>query len=212
MTALLIVSLIVTVIGVDLVVVAWRRRQKETHKELASATISEPRPPPDLFLDRGHCWVRLTPRGVFYLGVDDLVTSAIGVVENVKVPHTGDEVRRGEGLIRLGRQGRELVLLSPVSGMVVWRNEPTLATPQTIVNDPYGKGWVLAIRVADHEAAIKPLHLGTGAKEFLQQELQRLIAFLQLEGQLQVGAMAQLDQERWRQFQEQFLGLESDDR
>jgi len=104
-----------------------------------------------------------------------------------------------------------------MSGEVLWHNMPTLANPRTVLTDPYGAGWVVALTVQDSKTALEPLHLGDGATSFLGQEHRRLTQFFdgndmpdgihnRGEGRAPpMGALALLDHAGWKRFQQRFL-------
>jgi len=217
MTAILVILTILVFIGVDAVVMAFRRRRAPAPLLQPAVAMLEPRPPQGIFLDPHHSWVRITADGTLRVGVDDFLTEAVGDIEAVEAPPRGVQVKRGDPLLTLRVKGKSLVVPAPTSGEVVAVNDHVTAQPWTVNRDPYGVGWVVALWTRDHHDAIKPLRIGTAAAAFLRAELQRLADFLTPTGTPATvplladggvprrGALAATDDEHWAAFQKEFL-------
>jgi glycine cleavage system H protein len=217
MTAFLVILTILGFIGVDAVVMAFRRHRTEVPMAMQLAPMLEPRPPQGIFLDPMHAWVRITTDGTLRVGIDDFLSEALGEIEAVEAPPRGAQVKRGDPLLKLKVRGRSLVVSAPTPGEVVAVNDHALAQPWTVTRDPYGVGWVVALWTRDHHEAIKPLRIGSAATAFLRQEMQRLADFLTPAGTPATvplladggvpgkGALASVDDARWDTFQKEFL-------
>ncbi len=224
MTAILVILTILAFIGVDAVVMAFRRRRAGAPVTVALTPMLEPRPPQGIFLDPRHAWVRITTDGALRVGIDDFLSEAVGELEAVEAPPRGAQVKRGDPRLKLKVRGRSLVVSAPTSGEVVAVNDHAVAQPWTVTRDPYGVGWVVALWTRDHHEAIKPLRIGSAASAFLRQEMQRLadlltpagtpatVPLLADGGVPRKGALAAADDARWETFQKEFLspsGLEA---
>ncbi|MBZ5587095.1 MAG: hypothetical protein LAO05_00885 [Acidobacteriia bacterium] len=217
MTAILVILTILAFIGIDAIVMAFRRRRAAVPAALPVSPMLEPRPPQGIFLDPRHAWVRITTDGTLRVGIDDFLSEALGEVEAVEAPPRGTQVKRGDPLLRLRTGGRSLVVSAPAPGEVVAVNEHAVTQPWTVARDPYGVGWVVALWTRDHHEAIKPLRIGSAATAFLRQEMQRLADFLTPTGTLATvplladggvprkGALPAVDDDRWETFQKEFL-------
>ena len=217
MTAILVILTILVFIGVDAIVMAFRRHRATVPALQVITPMLEPRPPQGIFLDPHHSWVRITADGTLRVGIDDFLAEAVGDVDGVEAPPRGAQVKRGEPLLKLRVKDKVLVVPAPTSGEVVAVNDHVAAQPWTVNRDPYGVGWVVALWTRDHHEAIKPLRIGSAATAFLRGELQRLADFLTPTGTLATvplladggiprkGALAAVDNERWDSFQKEFL-------
>ena len=223
MTAILVILTILVFVGVDAIVMAFRRRHAAVPAAASVVPMLEPRPPHGIFLGPRHAWVRITSDGALRVGIDDFLAEALGDVEGVEAPPRGAQVRRGDPLLRLRVKGRSLVIPAPVSGEVVAVNAHAVAQPWAVSRDPYGVGWVVALWTRDHHEAIKPLRIGNAATAFLRQEMQRLADFLTPAGTPATvplladggvprkGALAAVDAARWDAFQKEFLGASAEE-
>lgn len=218
MTAILVVLTILVAVGVDAILMAVRRHRVPVRAGVALQPMLEPRPPQGIFLDSAHAWLRITTDGTLRVGVDDFLTEALGEVQAVSTAPRGAQVKRGDPLVTLTANGRELVVPAPAGGEVVGINTAAIKEPWSVSRDPYGVGWVVALWTRDHHEAIRPLRIGSAAGAFLRQEMQRLADFL---GQSHApatapvladgglpgkGAVSNLDEAHWRTFQSEFLG------
>ncbi len=178
MVAILVVITIVVAVAVDAIVLARRRRVAAHlgHEEVFP--MAQPHPPHGIFLDEAHSWVRITADGSLRVGIDEFLAQALGEVDDVEVPARGTQVKRGEPLVRLVVNGREVTVPAPATGEVVGANEQVINRPWLVARDPYGVGWAVSLWTRDHQEAIRPLRIGSGLAGFLQQEMVRLADFL----------------------------------
>lgn len=175
--------------------------------------------PPGLFLSPGHIWMHLRPSGKVKVGVDDFSQRVLGRIDRVDVSSVGTRVAEGDDLFRL-RQGRKSVTyVSPVSGTVAAVNPFPQRNPHTVKRDPYGAGWIVALNLADPEAAVRGSRLGESARQWLRKEAARfrefLVALAPVDGTLgRTAADGGLLMDRslesmgpgtWAMFQEEFL-------
>lgn len=82
------------------------------------------------------------------LGITAFASDALGDIVLVELPEVGASLTAGEiyGEIESTKSVSDLV--APVSGEVVERNEALTESPDLINSDPYGKGWLVRLRVA----------------------------------------------------------------
>jgi glycine cleavage system H lipoate-binding protein len=217
MTALLVILTIVIAVGMDVAVMAYRRRHGTVPAAVAPRAMLEPRPPQGVFVDPAHSWVRITTEGTLRVGIDEFLVEALGEVEAVHAPARGTRVRRGDPLITLRIGGRNLVVPSPANGEVMTTNDHVVASPYLLARDPYGVGWVVGLWTPDHQEAIRPLRIGAAAVGFLRSEMRRLVDFLNgvalpqsaavlADGGVPVhGVIRSLDGNGWQAFQDEFL-------
>jgi glycine cleavage system H protein len=209
-------SVVLGVVFVILLVVVGvfrLRRPAAVHASAPQeAAIHPPAPPADLFLDSQHVWVRLAADGTLRVGIDELLGELLGTVDRVELlSAVGTRVDRGGPLLVLHRG-------APAGGELAGINDLLADNPQVLVDDPYGLGWVAAVRPRDHKEALAPLHVGNGAAGLLRARLERIVDFLVQRaagtgarplladgGVPRRGALAELDDEGWRAFQERFL-------
>ncbi len=104
--------------------------------------------PDDLKYTKDHEWAR-QKGGKVIVGITDFAQDQLGDVVFVELPAVGDEVKRGEsfGVVESTKAVSEL--FAPVSGKVVEVNDPLVEAPETVNEDPYEEGWMIAIEPSD---------------------------------------------------------------
>jgi glycine cleavage system H protein len=104
--------------------------------------------PDDLKYTADHEWARQKGDRVV-VGITDFAQDQLGDVVYVELPAVGDEVKKGEsfGVVESTKAVSEL--FAPVSGKVVEVNDPLVETPETVNEDPYEEGWLIAIEPSD---------------------------------------------------------------
>jgi glycine cleavage system H protein len=104
--------------------------------------------PEDLKYTREHEWARQKGTRIV-VGITDFAQDQLGDVVYVELPDIGDPVKKGEsfGVVESTKAVSEL--FAPVTGKVVEVNDPLSDSPETINEDPYEEGWMIAIEPAD---------------------------------------------------------------
>lgn len=107
--------------------------------------------PKDLRYTKDHEWARKAG-AVVVVGVTFHAQEALGDVVYVELPKLGDQVVAGKpfGVIESTKAVSEL--FAPVSGKIVKVNDDLTDSPQTVNQDPYGKGWLVEVEPADAKA------------------------------------------------------------
>jgi glycine cleavage system H protein len=102
----------------------------------------------DLRFDEGHCWVREEGEDLV-VGISDYAQDELGEIIFVELPEIGAEVTRGEpfGSIESAKAVEDLI--APVTGTVTRRNDEAIDAPETINEDPYGAGWLVAVKTKE---------------------------------------------------------------
>jgi glycine cleavage system H protein len=105
--------------------------------------------PPDRKYSLHHTWARPAEAGCVRVGITRGPAVLLGDAVHLELPATGVELLAGEpfGLIESSWVVFELV--SPVSGTVVEVNPVVTDFPERVTADPYGDGWLMALRLGD---------------------------------------------------------------
>lgn len=104
--------------------------------------------PDELHYAEDHEWV--SPVGeTVKIGISDYAQDQLGDIVFVELPETGDKFEKGAefGTVESVKAVSELVL--PVSGEVVSVNGELEDAPELVNEDPYGKGWMVEIKLND---------------------------------------------------------------
>ncbi len=101
-------------------------------------------------------WVRIEG-DVARVGVTDYAQKELKDVIGVELPEVGSKVKRGERAATIESIKATADVYSPVTGEIVEVNEKLLEQPELINKDPYGEGWIFAIKIEDRNELEKLL-------------------------------------------------------
>ncbi|MCI6328153.1 MAG: glycine cleavage system protein GcvH [Bacteroidales bacterium] len=94
-----------------------------------------------------HEWVKVEGN-VAIVGVSDFAQKEMGDITYVDMPDVDDEVSKDEEFGALESVKASSDLVSPVSGVVVEKNEALEDAPELINQDPYGN-WIIKVEMSD---------------------------------------------------------------
>jgi glycine cleavage system H protein len=144
-----------------------------------------------------------------------------GDVNFEQVKNPGDSIRKGEVLTVVNHNGKNLRILSPISGEIRRTNSNLNENPDLLKDDTYRQGWIYTIKPTNWKAETSSYYLAEEATYWAKQELLRFKDFLSMSvqkfmpqpsgvvlqdgGELTDAPMAELPQEVWQEFQDKFL-------
>ena len=104
--------------------------------------------PKDIRYTSEHEWIRVEGEEA-YVGITDYAQSELGEIVFIDVPTLGEVVAQGEvfGSVEAVKTVSDLNM--PAGGEVLEVNEELEAHPELVNEDPYGKGWMIRIRLSD---------------------------------------------------------------
>ena len=105
--------------------------------------------PSDLKYTQEHEWVRDNGDGTVTVGITDFAQSELGDIVFVELEPEGFDFDKEEvfGTVEAVKTVSEL--FAPVGGEITEINEELEDDPELVNNDPYGKGWMVKIKVSD---------------------------------------------------------------
>ena len=104
--------------------------------------------PAELKYTNEHEWIRVEGEEAV-VGITDYAQSQLGDIVFVECETVGDALEAGEtfGTIEAVKTVSDLYL--PVAGEVLEFNEELEGEPELVNKDPYGKGWIVKIKISD---------------------------------------------------------------
>ena len=104
--------------------------------------------PEDLKYTKDHEWIRVEG-DVAYVGITDYAQSELGEIVYVDITTEGETVAKEEvfGTIEAVKTVSDLFM--PTSGEVLEVNAELEDAPELVNQEPYGKGWLIKVSVAD---------------------------------------------------------------
>lgn len=171
--------------------------------------------PAHLSYHPGHAWAARESRQVVRVGLDDFAARLVGQIEQIDLPARGRWVRQGERGWTIGRGSHRFDMLSPIEGEVVDVNPEVLLNPSLAHQDPYGAGWLLAVKAPAMDGNMKNLLHGRLAQRWMEESVGALHtrispgseARLQDGGQAIGDVLSLVPEFQWEKFvQEMLLG------
>src|SRR5450756_322232 len=101
--------------------------------------------PEDLKYHKEHMWVR----GDGTIGITFYAQDQLGEIVFIEVPDAGTDIEAGESFGEVESRKSVSDLYAPVTGTIKEVNSEVVDAPETINEDPYGKGWVCLLYTSD---------------------------------------------------------------
>jgi glycine cleavage system H protein len=108
--------------------------------------------PANLLYTKDHEWLRI--EGDFgYVGVTDFAQGELGDVVFVEIETLGETLKKEEvfGTIEAVKTVSDMFM--PVGGEILEVNPALEDSPEIVNKDPYGKGWMVRIKITDPSEA-----------------------------------------------------------
>ena len=102
--------------------------------------------PEELKYTEDHEWVRVDG-DIAIIGVTEFAQSELGDIVYVEIETVGDEINAGDvfGTVEAVKTVSDLFM--PIDGTVLEFNEELENAPELVNEDPYGKGWMIKIKM-----------------------------------------------------------------
>ena len=105
--------------------------------------------PDDRKYSKEHEWILLEDDSRGVLGITEFAQEHLGDVVYVDLPEVGASLEQFTKLGEVESVKAVSELFSPVSGEVVEVNGELMDHPEMVNEDPYGRGWLLHVKVVD---------------------------------------------------------------
>ena len=108
--------------------------------------------PAELKYTKDHEWVKIE-NGVATIGVTDFAQQELGDIVFIEIETVGESLNREDvfGTVEAVKTVSDLFM--PVSGEVLELNNELDSNPEIVNTDPYGKGWMVKIKMSDESEA-----------------------------------------------------------
>lgn len=177
--------------------------------------------PNGIYYDKTHTWAFMDQSGVVKVGIDDFLQHVTGPITRIRMNTPGKTVKKGEEILSIIQNGKQLNLYSPVSGTIIEQNTK-LETDTSVLNtSPYTDGWIYKIEPSNWHRENQLLFMAQRQKEYIKNEFSRLKDFLVLAlkedkvlhamvvlqdgGELRDGVLTDKAPEVWEEFQTKFI-------
>jgi len=182
MTVILVLGTFVLFIALDYVL--NRKKAIRTVPAESAALVDSPagdfvtgfHTPDNLAYHPGHSWLMRERKNMVRVGADEFAAALAGKIEKVELPKPGQWIRQGQKVLAFLRNGEKAEMVSPTEGEVIAVNEQVLQNPALLREDPYGKGWLLAVHVPDEESTARNMVPKGLVRDWMRESVERLYA------------------------------------
>lgn len=176
--------------------------------------------PKGIYFDKTHTWAFLEQTGSVKVGIDDFLLHLTGALSRIKMKNAGERVKKGQEIMSVIQNGKQLTLYSPVSGVIKERNTLLENNVSMLNSSPYNEGWVYRIEPDNWHRENQLLFMSDKHKEFISNELAKIRDFLavlinkdnqlspvvlQDGGMIADGTLSQMGPEVWEEFQTRII-------
>jgi glycine cleavage system H protein len=112
--------------------------------------------PNDLKYLDSHEYVRIEGETAT-IGISAFAVDQLGDIVFVELPEVDETLEKGETFGTVESVKAVEDMYAPVSGTVIEQNSAVVDSPEKIVEDPYGAGWLLKVQLNNPEEANEAL-------------------------------------------------------
>jgi glycine cleavage system H protein len=105
--------------------------------------------PEDLKYHEGHTWVKQDGEKLV-IGVTNFAQEQLGDLVFIELPEVGATLEADEPFGSIESPKAVEDLIAPISGEVVERNDEVVDNPEVVNEDPYGDGWLIALKLDEN--------------------------------------------------------------
>ncbi len=214
MTVLLFISTIVAFLTIDHFV---RRNKTAPALQPILRKAIPMRTPAGIFFTKSHTWLSLFPSGKVQLGIDDFLARMFSTPQITLLKNNTDRVSKGEPILRVSEGKNEVIVRSPIDGVVEHANTALVNSPSLLSDALFSEGWAYTITPAK-VSDLRAFYLGEDTRVWLRDEMGRLrdffshmaspsLAYMQDGGLPANGVMDTLNPEQCRKFENEFLTI-----
>jgi glycine cleavage system H protein len=109
--------------------------------------------PEGLYFSKDFGWVKIEGDKI-RMGITDYAQKSLREIVYAELPSVGTEVKQNEPFGTLESVKAVSDLISAVSGTIEEVNDEVQSKPETLNEDPYGKGWLIVVKPSNLQAEL----------------------------------------------------------
>jgi len=122
----------------------------------------------------GHSWIKVETSDSVWVGIDDFAQKLLGRIDEIVLPQPGTRLAQGEHGWKIRMDGKEVDMISPVSGEVKEVNQNLKDQPGKLNPNNFAFSWLLKVDVPKLESSINNLLSGNLATAWLNETIKQL--------------------------------------
>jgi glycine cleavage system H protein len=124
--------------------------------------------PEDLKYHKEHTWAKVSGKKAT-IGITDYAQNALGDIVYIDLPEVDSNIELNSEIGEIESTKATSSIISPLSGRIVEVNEDLTESPETINEDPYGKGWIAIVEI-DDVAEVNDLMDASEYEKYVEEE------------------------------------------
>ena len=112
--------------------------------------------PEGLYFSKDFEWIKIEGDKI-RMGITDYAQKSLREIVYAELPSVGTEVKQSEPYGTLESVKAVSDLVSAASGTIEEVNDEVQSKPETLNEDPYGKGWLLVVKPSNLQAELANL-------------------------------------------------------
>ena len=112
--------------------------------------------PEGLYFSKDFEWIKIEGDKV-RMGITDYAQKSLREIVYAELPSAGSDVKQGEPYGSLESVKAVSDLVSAISGTIEEANDEVSSKPETLNEDPYGKGWLIVVKPSNLQAELANL-------------------------------------------------------
>jgi glycine cleavage system H lipoate-binding protein len=170
---------------------------------------------PGTYLQPTMTWGKILDTGNLMVGLQPLLVGITGTPDKLELLPEGNQVKKGDPLIRMKKDSKHLDIVSPVNGVVIAAN-PDIEKEMSW--DTLGQSWIYTIKPQNLSSEITHWIIAEKIKPWLNERYQAIKGFFQKQlsssqlgetmadgGELPVGILMKFDEPIWSDFSREYL-------
>jgi glycine cleavage system H protein len=109
--------------------------------------------PEGLYFSKDFEWIKIEGAKI-RMGITDYAQKSLREIVYAELPSVGTEVKQNEPFGTLESVKAVSDLVSAISGTIQEVNDEVQSKPETLNEDPYGKGWLLVVKPSNLQAEL----------------------------------------------------------
>lgn len=97
-----------------------------------------------------HTWAKIEG-GIAIIGITDYAQKQLTNIVFIELPQIKAQAKQNQAIAKIESVKSVSDIISPLSGEVLEVNKTLNDEPELINKDPYGKGWILKLKIKNKE-------------------------------------------------------------
>jgi glycine cleavage system H lipoate-binding protein len=180
MVAVFVLTLFLFFISIDLIVLKIQGKNHPAFEpsfpqfDLSAVVKNGFTIPSNIFLSKGHTWLKKDVDGLINIGIDEFGMTALGTLSIVNCAPVGKVLRRGETLFEGAYKNNSVKFLSPINGVVKFVNTDIIGKN---ISNPY-ENYGVRLFSNDYQENQEMFLSGNKAIDWMKKEYIKLEKFI----------------------------------